>query len=221
MKTELTYNEVTIPVDDIHLKGNLREAQNAKGIILFSHGSGSSRLSSRNNYVADYLLENGFSSLLFDLLTTKEDMVYENRFDIPLLTYRLVEVINWMRKNEAIKDLPIGLFGASTGAASALNTSAELSNIVKAVVSRGGRPDLAMANLHLVKAPTLLLVGGDDGVVIELNKKAQDNINGICELKIIEGATHLFSEPGKLQMVAKETKDWFNKYLKVKKQKHV
>lgn len=215
MNTTKTYKELEIPLGSIILKGNLRLADYSKGIILFSHGSGSSRMSTRNNYVADYLLENGFSSLLFDLLTLEEDTIYKNRFDIPLLTNRLVEVTHWMRKIETIKDLPIGLFGASTGAASALNASTKLGSIVKAIVSRGGRPDLAMANLHLVKVPTLLLVGGDDGVVIELNKKAQVNINGICDLKIIEGATHLFSEPGKLQIVAKATSEWFNQYLNV------
>ncbi len=214
MKTVLTYKEIDIPVNDFHLKGNLRQAQNSKGIILFSHGSGSSRLSTRNNYVADYLLECGFSSLLFDLLTLNEDTVYKNRFDIKLLTDRLVKVTHWILKNETLKHLPIGYFGASTGAASALWAASQMGTTIKAVVSRGGRPDLAMPILNHIKTPTLLLIGGDDGVVIELNKTAQDHINSICDLKIITGATHLFPEPGKLQTVAKETCDWFTKYLK-------
>lgn len=213
MSTIKTYKEVDIPIGEIHVKGNLRQAQNSKGIILFSHGSGSSRLSSRNNYVADILLNNGFSSLLFDLLTPQEDAIYDNRFDIELLTERLVSVTKWVKNNEDIKQLLLGYFGASTGAASALSAAAKLGKVISAVVSRGGRPDLAMEYLNQVKTPTLLLVGGNDGVVIDLNKKAKANISGICELKIIEGATHLFSEPGKLDIVAKETSDWFDTFL--------
>lgn len=213
MNTIKTYKEIDIPIGGIHVKGNLRQAQNSKGLILFSHGSGSSRLSSRNNYVADILLHNGFSSLLFDLLTPQEDAIYENRFDIELLTDRLVSVTKWVKNNKDIKQLPLGYFGASTGAASALSAAAKLGKTISAVVSRGGRPDLAMEYLSQVKTPTLLLVGSNDGVVIELNKKAQANISGICELKIIEGATHLFPEPGKLDLVAKETSDWFDTYL--------
>ncbi|TJY35778.1 dienelactone hydrolase family protein [Pontimicrobium aquaticum] len=213
MNTIKTYKEIDIPIGVIHVKGNLRQAQNSKGLILFSHGSGSSRLSSRNNYVADILLHNGFSSLLFDLLTPQEDAIYENRFDIELLTDRLVSVTKWVKNNKDIKQLPLGYFGASTGAASALSAAAKLGKTISAVVSRGGRPDLAMNYLRQVKTPTLLLVGSNDGVVIELNKKAQANIPGVCELKIIEGATHLFSEPGKLDLVAKETSDWFDTYL--------
>ena len=207
------YKEIEINIGAINLLGNLRLAPTSKGIILFSHGSGSSRLSIRNNYVANLLLEQGFSSLLFDLLTTQEDKVYENRFNIELLTERLLKVTQWMRNYEDTKQIPIGYFGSSTGAASALSAAAQLGSIVKAVVSRGGRPDLAMENLKDVKAPTLLLVGSKDDIVIELNKKAQSKISGICELKIIEGATHLFPEYGKLEMVAKHTGDWFHKYL--------
>ncbi len=213
MNTIKAYKEIDIPIGDIHIKGNFRQAQNSKGIILFSHGSGSSRLSSRNNYVADILLNNGFSSLLFDLLTPKEDAIYKNRFDIELLTDRLVSVTKWIKKNKNIKQLPLGYFGASTGAASALSAVAKLGKTISAVVSRGGRPDLAMKDLSYVKTPTLLLVGSNDDVVIELNKKALANISGICELRIIEGATHLFPEPGKLDLVAKETSDWFDTHL--------
>jgi len=213
MNTIKTYKEIDIPIGEIHVKGNLRQAQNSKGFILFSHGSGSSRLSSRNNYVADILLNHGFSSLLFDLLTPQEDAIYENRFDIGLLANRLVSVTKWAKNNKDIRELHLGYFGASTGAASALRAAAKLGKTVSAVVSRGGRPDLAMNYLSQVKTPTLLLVGSNDGVVIELNEKAKANISGICELKIIEGATHLFSEPGKLDLVAKETSDWFDTYL--------
>lgn len=211
-----TYKIVDIAVGEVILKGNLRLAEEPKGIVLFSHGSGSSRLSIRNNYVASLLLEEGFSSLLFDLLTAKEDLIYENRFNIELLAERLVNVTKWMANYKETKKLPIGYFGASTGAASALSAAAQMGNSIKAIVSRGGRPDLAMAVLKDIKAPTLLIVGGNDDVVIELNKKAKAAINGICELKIIEGATHLFPEAGKLEIVAKLTSKWFDKYLKMK-----
>lgn len=207
------YKEIEIQIDSINLKGNLRLAENSKGIILFSHGSGSSRLSSRNNYVADLLLQRDFSSLLFDLLTRQEDLIYENRFNIGLLTNRLIRVTELLVNYDQIKDLPIGYFGASTGAASALSAASQLGSTIKAIVSRGGRPDLAMNKLKNISIPTLLLVGGNDDVVIELNKKAQAEIKGICELKIIEGASHLFEEPGKLDIVAIETGNWFNKYL--------
>jgi len=208
-----SFKEVDIDIGEVLLKGNLRLSDQKKGIILFSHGSGSSRLSIRNNYVASLLFEQGFSSLLFDLLTAKEDIIYENRFDIELLTERLVKVTKWMMNYEETKKLPIGYFGASTGAASALSAAAQMGNTIKAVVSRGGRPDLAMTVLKDIKTPTLLIVGGDDDVVIELNRKAKAAINGVCELKIIEGATHLFPEAGKLEIVAKLTADWFDKYL--------
>lgn len=208
-----SYKEIEIDIGDIRLKGNLRLAEQPKGIILFSHGSGSSRLSIRNNYVAGLLFEQGFSSLLFDLLTAKEDMIYENRFDIELLTERLVKATKWAMKYGETKELTIGYFGASTGAASALSAAAVMGKSIKAIVSRGGRPDLAMPILKEITTPTLLLVGGKDDIVIELNKKAKAEISGICELKIVEGATHLFAEEGKLEIVAKHTADWFDKYL--------
>ena len=207
------YKEIEIQIDSINLKGNLRLAENSKGIIVFSHGSGSSRLSSRNNYVADLLLQRDFSSLLFDLLTRQEDLIYENRFNIGLLTKRLIRVTELLVNYDQIKDLPIDYFGASTGAASALSAASQLGSNIKAVVSRGGRPDLAMNKLKNINIPTLLLVGGNDDVVIELNKKAQAEISGICAMKLIEGASHLFEEPGKLDTVASETGNWFDKYL--------
>ncbi len=208
-----TYEEIEIKVDSIKLKGNLRLIENSKGIVIFSHGSGSSRFSIRNNYVAGLLQGMGFSSLLFDLLTIEEDAVYENRFDINLLTDRLIKVTKWVQNYEETKHLKIGYFGASTGAASALKAASILEKSVKAVVSRGGRPDLAMDILDKIKSPTLLIVGGFDDVVIELNKKAKSKINSICELKIVERASHLFQEQGKLEIVAKLSGEWFNKYL--------
>ena len=207
------YKEIEIQLGTIVIKGNLRLAENSKAIILFSHGSGSSRLSTRNNYVADILLEKGFSSLLFDLLTKEEDLIYENRFNIELLTQRLVNVTQWIRNYSLTKKLAIGYFGASTGAASALYAATDMDTNIKAIVSRGGRPDLAMPILKKVNVPTLLLVGGNDEVVLKLNKEAQSLINGICELDIVEGASHLFVESGKLDIVAKLSSEWFNKYL--------
>lgn len=214
MKTESKYKEIDIPVPNVHLKGRFRIAEHQKGLIIFSHGSGSSRLSSRNNYVAELLQKKGFSSLLFDLLTEAEDLIYENRFNIDLLTQRLIYVTKWVGKYKDTLDLPLGYFGASTGAASALYAAAELGNKIKAIVSRGGRPDLAMPVLNKIKAPTLLIVGGNDDVVIELNKKAYAQLSDIKKIEIVEDATHLFSEPGKLEEVAMLSSNWFNDYLK-------
>lgn len=207
------YKEIDINIGNLYLKGNLRIATRRKGLVIFSHGSGSSRLSSRNNFVADLLLNKGFSSLLFDLLTAEEDNIYDNRFKIPLLTQRLVDVTKWIHKKAIGQELPLGYFGASTGAASALSAAAKLPKLIKAVVCRGGRPDLALESLPLVKAPTLLLVGSLDLPVIELNRKAQLAMEINCELRIIEGATHLFPEQGKLEEVSNRTIEWFNKYL--------
>lgn len=211
---EEKYKEIEIKLDSVNLIGNLRLLDNSKGFIIFSHGSGSSRLSIRNNYVAGLLLDMGFSSLLFDLLTTSEDQVYENRFDIDLLSQRLLEVTKWVGNYKKTKELKIGYFGASTGAASALTAASVLGKKVKAVVSRGGRPDLAINSLDKIVSPTLLIVGGKDEAVIELNKTAKSKIPGICELKIVPGASHLFQERGKLEMVAELSSEWFTKYLK-------
>lgn len=214
MSQNRSYKEIEIPIDLIVLRGNLRVAENSKGIILFSHGSGSSRMSSRNNFVANFLREQGFSSLLFDLLTELEDMDYSKRFDIELLKDRLIKVTKWVLEVDNLKEMPIGYFGSSTGAASALCAGAELGKTVKAIVSRGGRPDLAIHILEQIEIPTLLLVGGEDTAVIELNKIAKAKIRGMCNLKIIDGASHLFIEPGKLQEVAKHSAQWFETYLK-------
>jgi alpha-beta hydrolase superfamily lysophospholipase len=214
MKTIDSYKNIEIPINNIKLKGYLRIAKNQKGLIIFSHGSGSGRLSIRNNYVAEYLQNEGFSSLLFDLLTEREDLIYENRFDINLLSQRLINTTQWILRFEEISDVPIGYFGASTGAASALGAAEQLGNKIKAIVSRGGRPDLVMPILHKIKTPTLLIIGGNDDIVILLNKKAYNQLGGIKKIEIIEGATHLFEESGKLEQVALSTSNWFNKYLK-------
>jgi pimeloyl-ACP methyl ester carboxylesterase len=216
MKNNIDKIELVIPLKNLDLKGILRKADNPKGMIIFCHGSGSSRLSSRNNFVADLLLETGYSSLLFDLLTEEEDLTYENRFNIDLLTRRLVDVTEYMIESENLKNIPIGYFGASTGAASALFAAATLGQKIGAVVSRGGRPDMAMSVLDKIGVPTLLIVGGDDHEVIELNQKAFDQLDCIKKLEIVEGATHLFGEPGKLEEVAQLTIDWFDTYLPIK-----
>jgi len=213
MKKDTSKTELVIPLKDLDLKGILRKMDNPRGMVIFCHGSGSSRLSSRNNFVADLLLEAGYSSLLFDLLTEDEDLTYENRFHIDLLTARLVDVTEFLIKSENLKNVPIGYFGASTGAASALFAAAALGKKIGAVVSRGGRPDLAMPVLNKIGIPTLLIVGGDDHMVIELNQKAFDRLDCVKKLEIVEGATHLFTEPGKLEEVAKLTIDWFDHFL--------
>lgn len=214
MKTTVNFENIIIPILNVQLEGRLRIAENQKGLVIFSHGSGSGRLSSRNNYVAEHLFSVGFSSLLFDLLTEKEDLIYENRFDIDLLSRRLVKVTQWILEYDGLADVPTGYFGASTGAASALYAAAQLGDKIKTIVSRGGRPDLAMPVLHKINTPTLLIVGGDDEVVIHLNKKAYVELGGIKKLEIVAGATHLFGEPGKLEEVAELSTKWFNKYLK-------
>ena len=213
MKPVKSYKEIKISLGSIRTKCNLCHTNNSKGLIVFSQGTCSGKMSSRNNYIADFLLERSYSSLLFDLLTDQEDTFYENRFDIPLLTSRLINAIGWVKNYEDIKNLSIGYFGVGTGAASALNAAAQLGNKIKAVVLMGGRPDLALAILPHVKSPTLFLVGSEDSAVIDYNIKSQEKISGISELKIIEGATNLFSEPGKLEIVAEEAFDWFDTYL--------
>ncbi|MDX1253292.1 MAG: dienelactone hydrolase family protein [Gammaproteobacteria bacterium] len=203
-----------IPADSISLEGMLELPDNVQGIVLFAHGSGSSRFSPRNNYVAEILREAGIGTLLIDLLTRQEDSDYANRFNIPLLTSRLLAAVHWLGDAPQTRILPIGLFGASTGAAAALMVAARLPEKIGAVVSRGGRPDLASEDdLHKVKAPTLLLVGGFDDVVIELNQQAYANLNCLKELMIIPGATHLFEEPGTLEEVAQKAAHWFTRFL--------
>jgi putative phosphoribosyl transferase len=206
-------NEVTIPIGKIFLEGELVIPENAIGLVLFSHGSGSSRFSPRNNVVAEILRKKRIGTLLFDLLTIGEDTIYSSRFDIELLSHRLIEATKWVKRQDACKNLDIGYFGASTGAASALNAAAELGDHIRAIVSRGGRPDLALDQIEKVKAPVLLIVGGNDEPVISMNKMAFDKLKCEKELKIIPGATHLFEEEGKLNEVAKISANWFQTYF--------
>jgi fermentation-respiration switch protein FrsA (DUF1100 family) len=207
------YTAVEIKLNGLVLRGNLSIPENATGMVIFSHGSGSSRLSPRNNYVAKVLNEKGLATLLFDLLTEDEDRIYENRFNIDLITMRLIDVTQWVQSQKEVKDLVIGYFGASTGAASALRAAAFYKNDIGAVVSRGGRPDLAMQELNKVTAPTLLIVGGWDHQVIQLNEKAYQELKCHRKLEIVPEASHLFEEPGKLQQVADIAAAWFNKWL--------
>ena len=206
---------VQIPVNGIHIEGLLELPPKPTGLVLFAHGSGSSRHSPRNNQVARALHAKGVGTLLMDLLTVAEDLDYQTRFDIDLLTQRLLKATRWARLFEATSSLPAGYFGASTGAAAALQAAATLGPLVSAVVSRGGRPDLAgKHDLARVTAPTLLLVGGRDEAVIELNRQAYARLNGTKELSIIPGATHLFEEAGALDEVARQAAAWFSRYLK-------
>lgn len=210
---EIKYqNEVSIPAAGVRLRGDLFIPQNAKAIIIFSHGSGSSRFSKRNQQVAKYLHENGFGTLLFDLLTIEEDKNYYNRFAINLLKERLEAATAWLEKLPAAKDASIGYFGASTGAASALKAAASMPEIF-AVVCRGGRPDLAMEDLSSVKAPTLLIVGSLDTQVLELNRRAYEELKCEKHLEIVEDATHLFEEPGKLEEVGELATRWFKNHI--------
>jgi dienelactone hydrolase len=205
---------VHIPVDGVTLEGALVIPEQATGLVLFAHGSGSSRFSPRNNYVAGELRRAGLGTLLIDLLTKTEDQDYQRRFDIPLLTQRLVAVSNWLAGQPNTSALALGLFGASTGAAAALQAAAASPQTVKAVVSRGGRPDLAGRQaLAEVQCPTLLIVGGYDDVVIELNQQAHALLTCPKELVIVPGATHLFEEPGTLEQVATLAAGWFHRYL--------
>jgi dienelactone hydrolase len=204
---------VDIPVNGVDLAGMLVVPEHAKGVVLFAHGSGSSRLSPRNNLVAQNLQDAGFGTLLMDLLTKEEDSIYETRFDIDLLTWRLERATQWLMEQPQTRSLNVGYFGASTGAAAALNAAATLGSSIGAVVSRGGRPDLAMDALPSVQAPTLLIVGGLDDVVIELNRQAYERIKAEKHLAIVKGATHLFEEPGTLQEAARLAADWFKRHL--------
>jgi dienelactone hydrolase len=205
---------VQIPANGINLEGALVIPSGAQGIVLFAHGSGSSRHSPRNNFVAQVLHKAGMGTLLTDLLTREEDSVYQNRFDIDLLTWRLERATQWLIDQPQSESLVIGYFGASTGAAAALQAAATFGPSIGAVVSRGGRPDLAMAALDRVQSPTLLIVGGLDDVVIELNRKAYRKLKTEKHLAIVPGATHLFEEPGTLQEVARLAADWFDRHLR-------
>jgi putative phosphoribosyl transferase len=205
--------EVQIPAGRAVLSGNLTIPENAAALVLFAHGSGSSRHSPRNQFVARTLNCAGLGTLLFDLLTAEEEALdsytHEHRFNIGLLAGRLVHATNWARQQDQIRDLRIGYFGSSTGGAAALVAAAELPKDVGGVVSRGGRPDLAGDGLPKVQAPTLLIVGGNDDIVIALNEMARDQMRCDVKLEIIPGATHLFEELGALEQVAELASDWF------------
>ena len=208
---------VQVPAGTVTLEGNLTLPEEAQAIVLFAHGSGSSRHSPRNRYVARVLNEAKLATLLIDLLTLHEEVIDTRtahlRFDIDLLAERLVDATDWLTQFPDTKHLPIGYFGASTGAAAALAAAAVRPDVVGAVVSRGGRPDLAGSALPRVRAPTLLIVGGDDRQVIELNRAALAQLRCEKQLVIVPAATHLFEEPGALDEVARLARDWFQRYL--------
>lgn len=209
--------EISIPIDDVYIQGNLTLVPDATSLVVFAHGSGSGRFSSRNKFVADFLNQGSISTFLFDLLTEQEDKIdqatREFRFDIPLLASRLVWVTEWLKLNNNTKHLKVGCFGASTGAAAALIAAARLPKDIFAVVSRGGRSDLAGDYLSKVQAATLLIVGELDHDVIKLNEAAYAQLSCKKELKIIPKATHLFEESGTLEEVARVSLEWFIHYL--------
>jgi dienelactone hydrolase len=207
------------------LDGSLFAPEQARGIVLFAHGSGSSRMSPRNRAVAQVLTAAGFAALLFDLLSEAEEVAERHtgvlRFDIALLAERLIAATDWVQQNPVTAGLPVGYFGASTGAAAALVAAAALPEVVRAVVSRGGRPDLAGDALPSVGAATLLIVGGNDAPVIDMNKAALALLGGKKRLEIVPGATHLFEEPGTLEQVARLAGDWFEQHLAAEPKKMV
>jgi dienelactone hydrolase len=217
VSTERT-RSVRAPIGQQALKGDLTLPSAPQGLVAFAHGSGSSRRSPRNAFVADVLQRRGLATLLIDLLTSSEAALDERtahlRFDIPLLAERLVAIADWLRDREETSPLPIGLSGASTGAGAALLAAAERPNLIGAVVSRGGRPDLAGAALPLVVAPTLLIVGGLDHGVIRLNRQAMRQMRACVRLEIVPRATHLFEEPGALEQVAALAANWFDRHLR-------
>lgn len=205
---------VDVRIPPLGLPGTMTQPENARGLVVFAHGSGSSRLSPRNTAVARALNERGFATLLFDLLSPQEEHERSNVFNVGMLGERLVAAVDWLRGlDAAISSLPIGLFGASTGAAAALIAAAQLPDRIAAVVSRGGRPDLAGEDLPNVRAPTLLIVGGADHEVIELNREALTWLGGLAALEIIPHATHLFPEPGAMDAVIEHAGRWFDRYL--------
>ena len=219
MHKTLFAESVAIRIPEGRIEADLRVPENATGLVMFAHGSGSSRFSSRNRAVAESLEEQGLATLLLDLLTREEESVdiytRQFRFDIPLLGQRVVFATDWMQQRSDISALPLGYFGASTGAAAALIGAAEHPDAARAVVSRGGRPDLAEDALRMVQAPTLLIVGSHDEPVIEMNRDAMRQMSSAhVELKIVPGATHLFEEPGTLEEVMKLAAGWFRTYLR-------
>jgi pimeloyl-ACP methyl ester carboxylesterase len=217
VSTETTPRPVRLELDDVALNGDVALPTGVQALVVFAHGSGSSRHSPRNGSVAEALQRGRFGTLLLDLLTDREaaadEATAELRFDIRLLADRLVAAIDWARAHPQTSSLPIGLFGASTGAAAALLAAARRPDAIRAIVSRGGRPDLAGDALEKVVAPTLLIVGGRDDVVIELNRQALARMTGEKALQVVPGATHLFEESGALDQVAALARDWFGRHL--------
>jgi len=215
--------EIQVDLKEALVGANLAVPDQAKGIVAFAHGSGSGRFSPRNQFVARYLQEGGIATLLLDLLTSEEEQVdevtRELRFDINMLGRRVESAVNWIQQQPELKRLPVGLFGASTGAAAALVAAAKAAKVVKAVVSRGGRPDLAREALSKVRAPTLLIVGGADLEVIELNREASEQMTCEKKIDIVPGAGHLFEEPGALEAVASLARAWFVDHLVGEKKK--
>ncbi len=214
---ESSTQTLAMALGDAEVNGDLFVPTGARGLVMFAHGSGSSRHSPRNKAVAAHLNRTGFATLLLDLLTEAEEArdawTGELRFDIDLLTRRLIDAIDWLPQRPVTEGLPVGLFGASTGAAGALRAAAERPDLVRAVVSRGGRPDLAGDALARVTAPVLLIVGGADEPVLELNRDAAQELKGPHDIAVVPGATHLFEEPGALDRVAALAADWFRRHL--------
>jgi dienelactone hydrolase len=213
MAEQASERVVHIPIDAVQLDGALSLSERTQGIVVFAHGSGSSRFSPRNTFVARVLREAGIGTLLLDLLTREEDAAYASRFNIDLLTERLLLVTSWLRTQPQTQHLALGYFGASTGAAAALRAAASIGPTIRAVVSRGGRPDLAEKSLPQVQSPTLLLVGGNDTQVLQLNHQAYELLPASKHLIVIPGATHLFEEPGTLEEVARLATQWFERHL--------
>jgi pimeloyl-ACP methyl ester carboxylesterase len=215
---QIRLRHVTVPVADARLEGDLTVPPEAIGTVVFAHGSGSGRFSPRNRYVAAELVRDGLATLLMDLLTPAEEAIDRRtahlRFDIRLLSERVIAAIDWLAADGQLGSLPVGCYGASTGAAAALVAAAERPRKVRAVVSRGGRPDLAGEMLRRVTAPTLLIVGSRDTEVLRLNQEAEQLLAGPSRLEIVPGATHLFEEPGTLEQVAALARDWFVRHLR-------
>ena len=216
-ETKIKEHAVTIASEDVRLSCDIRLPEDARGVVLFAHGSGSGRHSPRNQAVAHALTNNGFATMLLDLLTEAEEEIdnytLQMRFDIELLARRLIDATDWAGENKDTAGLPVGYFGASTGAAAALVAAAERPELVRAIVSRGGRPDLAGDALSKVKAPTLFIVGGRDFPVIDLNWSAIAQLRVEKDLVVVPDATHLFEESGALQQVAQLALEWFGKYV--------
>jgi len=207
-------DRIKVRVPPIGLAGTLNVPPSVHGLVAFAHGSGSSRFSPRNNVVAEALNADGIATLLFDLLTADEESNRANIFDIPMLAERLVDAVRWLDHQPAVRGLPLGLFGASTGAAAALMAAARLGDRAAAIVSRGGRPDLAGDALDMVRTPTLLIVGGDDLLIIDLNRLALERLQGPKALEIVSGASHLFAERGALEAVVDYARNWLKRYLR-------